>query len=176
LSYSLLVQKMRDGKTYGDPFLSTGREIFENGWRFRFNFSAPQPGSLYLLNEGPGPGGTVVLTMLFPLASAHGGLAQLAANERVETGWYVFDQHEGTEKFWIVWSPQPVDELELAARTANNENQGVIADAQRSTRIRDILLRYSAPAPAITTDALRYQTTLRTSADTLANAIELEHR
>jgi len=176
LSYSLLVQKMRDGKPYGDPFLSTGREIFENGWKFRFNFSAPQPGSLYLLNEGPGPGGAVVLTMLFPLASAHGGLAQLAANERVETGWYVFDQHEGTEKFWIVWSAQPVDELELAARMASSENQGVITDARRSTRVRDILLRYSATAPAITTDSLRYETALRTSADTLANAIELEHR
>jgi len=176
LSYSLLVQKMRDAKPYGDPFLSTGREIFENGWKFRFNFSAPQPGSLYLLNEGPGPGGAVVLTMLFPLASAHGGLAQLAASERVETGWYVFDQHEGTEKFWIVWSTQPVDELELAARAANNQNQGVITDPQQSTRIREILLRYSTPAPAITADSLRYQTTLSNSGETLANAIELEHR
>jgi len=176
LSYSLLVQKMRDGKPYDSPFLSTGREIFENGWKFRFNFSAPQLGSLYLLNEGPGPGGAVVLTILFPLASAHGGVAQLAANERVETGWYVFDQHQGTEKFWIVWSTQPVDDLELAARAANNQNQGVITDAQQSTRIRDILLRSSSPAPAITTDSLRYQTTLRTPSETLANAIELEHR
>jgi len=176
LSYSLLVQKMRDAKPYGDPFLSTGREIFENGWKFRFNFSAPQSGSLYLLNEGPGPGGAVVLTMLFPLASAHGGLAQLTANERVETGWYVFDQHEGTEKFWIVWSTQPMDELELAARAANSQNQGVITDPQKSARIREILLRYSTPAPAVTADSLRYQTTLRASGETLANAIELEHR
>jgi hypothetical protein len=114
--------------------------------------------------------------MLFPLASAHGGLAQLAANERVETGWYVFDQHQGTEKFWIVWSTWPVDELELAARAADNENQGVITDPQQSTRIRDILLRYSTPAPAITADSLSYQTTLRTPGEALANAIELEHR
>jgi len=176
LSYSLLVQKMRDGKPYDEPFLSTGREIFENGWKFRFNFSAPQPGSLYLLNEGPGPGGAVVLTMLFPLASAHGGVAQLAANERVETGWFVFDQHQGTEKFWIVWSTRPVDELELAAREANSQNQGVITDPQSSTRIRDLLVLYSTPAPTLTSDSLHYQTQLRGPGDRLANAIELEHR
>jgi serine/threonine protein kinase len=176
LSYSLLVQKMRDGKPYGDPFLSTGREIFENGWKFRFNFSAPEPGSLYLLNEGPGPGGAEVLTILFPLVSAHGGVAQLAANERVETGWYVFDQHEGTEKFWIVWSTKPIEALEMAARSANAENQGVITDPHQSTAIRDTLQRGSSPAPTIATDTAQYQTTVRGSGGVLADAIELEHR
>ncbi|HEX8815975.1 MAG TPA: serine/threonine-protein kinase [Terriglobales bacterium] len=176
LSYSLLVQKMRDRKQYGDPFLSTGREIFENGWKFRFNFSAPQTGSLYLLNEGPGPGGAMDLTILFPLASAHGGVAQLAANERVETGWYVFDQHEGTEKFWVVWSTTPLEALELAARSANADNQGVITDPHQSGAIRDILQRGSSPAPTVSTDTAQYQTTVRGVGEIVADAIEIEHR
>src|SRR5262249_44729187 len=35
LTYSLTVQKMRDGKPFQNEFESSGQEIFENGWKFR---------------------------------------------------------------------------------------------------------------------------------------------
>jgi serine/threonine protein kinase len=177
LSYSLLVQKMHSGKPYDSSFLSTGREIFENGWKFRFNFSSPQTGSLYLLNEGPGPGGAMLLTVLFPLPAVHDGVAQLTANERVETGWYVFDQHQGREKFWIVWAAQPVNEIELASRRfANDKDQGVISDPQQSTAIRSFLENHQSPSSGLTSDSTLEQSTLRGSGDTITYAAELEHR
>ena len=177
LSYSLLVQKMHGGKPYDSPFLSTGREIFENGWKFRFNFSSPQPGSLYLLNEGPGPGGAMLLTVLFPLPAVHDGVAQLTANERVETGWYVFDQHQGREKFWIVWASQPLNELELASRRfANEKDQGLITDPQQSSAVRSLLDSHKSPSSALTSDSNAEQSTLRGSGDTITYAVELEHR
>jgi len=176
LTYSLLVQKMRDGKPYEDPFPSTGREIFENGWKFRFNFFSTQPGSLYLLDEGPGPDGHTVLTLLFPTPSNHNGVSQLAANEAVQTGWYVFDQHQGTEKFWIVWATQPVRDLEMTERVVSNpKDQGMIRDPGQSAQIQDMLTRYSDVKPTVTTDSALHQTTLQGSVQVLASMVELEH-
>ena len=176
LTYSLLVQKMRDGKPYDDPFHSTGREIFENGWKFRFNFYSAQPGSLYLLDQGPGPDGGTVLTLLFPTPSNHSGVAQLAANEAVQTGWFVFDQHQGTEKFWIVWAAQPVRELEVAERDVSNpKDQGTIHDPAESNRILALLASYSSEKPTFTTDTVLRQSTLQGPGQVLAGMVELEH-
>jgi serine/threonine protein kinase len=176
LTYSLLVQKMRDGKPYEDPFPSTGREIFENGWKFRFNFFSTQSGSLYLLDQGPGPDGHTVLTLLFPTPSNHNGVAQLAANEAVQTGWYVFDQHQGTEKFWMVWAAQPVRDLEMTERVVSNpKDQGMIRDQGQGAQIQEMLTRYSAEKPTVTTDSALHQSNLQGSGDVLAGLIELEH-
>jgi hypothetical protein len=176
LAYSLLVQRMRDGKPYQAPFQGTGQEIFENGWKFRFNFSSVQPGSLYLLDEGPGPDGRLVLTVLFPIPSTHDGVAQLAANESVQTGWYVFDQHQGTEKFWIVWTAQPVRDLEDVARAvANPRDKGMITDALQAANLRELLAQFSSAQPVVTTDKALNQTTMRGSGEVLAGAVELEH-
>jgi serine/threonine protein kinase len=176
LTYSLLVQKMRDGKPYEDPFPSTGREIFENGWKFRFNFFSTQAGSLYLLDQGPGPDGRTELTLLFPTPSNHNGVAQLAANEAVQTGWYVFDQHQGTEKFWIVWAAQPVRDLEMTERVVSNpQDQGMIRDTSHSAQIQNLLTRYTSEKPSVMTDSELHQTTLQGSGDALASMVELEH-
>src|SRR5262249_12350599 len=44
ISYSLTVQKMRDGREYQEPFEATGQEIFESGWKFKLNLNSPQQG------------------------------------------------------------------------------------------------------------------------------------
>ena len=93
LSYSLTVQKYRDGKPFQSEFQSSGREIFEPGWKFKLNLTSPQEGFLYLLNQEPG--GNYVL--LFPLPSHNNGSAHIGANERLQTNWYVFDDQPGTE-------------------------------------------------------------------------------
>src|SRR5262249_44612336 len=64
IGYSLTVQRMRDGRPYQKPFESTGQEIFESGWKFKLNFSAPESGYVYLLNEGPTEGGAISYSLL----------------------------------------------------------------------------------------------------------------
>ena len=116
LSYGLTVQKMRDGRPYQDTFESSGQEIFENGWKFRMNITSPQEGYLYLLNEGPAAGGATTYNMLFPEPKTNGGSPRVTANQNIETAWMVFDEHQGTEKFWIVWAAQAVPELGKRSR------------------------------------------------------------
>ncbi|MEO6391429.1 MAG: serine/threonine-protein kinase [Pyrinomonadaceae bacterium] len=175
LNYWLSVQKMRDGKEYQVPFESSGQEIFENGWKFRFNAASPQSGYLYLLNEGPDAAGKTSYNLLFPMPSLNSGTAQLAVGQPMQTGWYVFDDHQGTERFWIVWSPQPVPELEAVKGVANPTDRGTITDPKQEAGVRDLLGRSGSTKPEVSKDTAKKQTNVRSKGDVLVNLIELEH-
>jgi hypothetical protein len=174
LTYSLTVQKMRDAKPYQDEFESSGQEIFENGWKFRMNLNAPQEGYLYLLNEGPA-GNAVTYNVLFPETKTNNGSPKVAADQKLQTAWMRFDDHQGTEKFWIVYSPAPVKELEAVTDKVNDTDQGEIKDSAQSRAVRDFLQKHSATKPEVTKDSARKLTTVKGKGDVLVNSVELEH-
>jgi serine/threonine protein kinase len=175
LNYSLTVQKMREGKPYQDTFESSGQEIFENGWKFRLNLSSPQEGYLYLLNEGPAAGDATTYNVLFPEAKINNGWSRVSAEQRLQTAWMRFDEHQGTEKFWLVWSASPVKELDAATDSVNDKDQGEIKDPAQARTVRDFLLKHSSPKPDVAKDSAKKQTTVRGKREILVNYIELEH-
>jgi serine/threonine protein kinase len=113
-SYWLTVQKMRDGKEYEDPFKSNGQETFESGDKFRLNVSSPNPGYLYVLNEGPPEPNRTSFVMIYPSHAINNGSATLGANQPVQSDWTIFRGPAGAENFWIVWSASPVTQIESA--------------------------------------------------------------
>jgi serine/threonine protein kinase len=175
VAYSLTVQKMRNGKPYQGEFESSGQEIFENGWKFRVNLASPQDGYLYLLNEGPANGGAVTYNVLFPESQTNGGSPRVSANQKLQTAWMRFDDNQGTEKFWMVWSPAPVKELEAVNDAANDKDRGEIRDAAKSKSVRDFLSSHSSQKPDVTKDSVKKQTIVSGKSDVLVNLIELEH-
>lgn len=175
LSYWLTVQKIRDGKPYQEPFESSGQEIFENGWKFRLNASSPQAGHLYLLNEGPDGKGSTSYNLLYPTPSTNNGTAKLAADQQMQTGWFVFDENQGTEKFWVVWSLQPVSELEAVKGVVNPEDKGTIKDAGQAAAVREFLAKHSSSKPTMEKDSARKQTNLKGKGDFMVSLVELEH-
>jgi serine/threonine protein kinase len=175
LAYSLTVQKMRDGKPYQNEFDSSGQEIFENGWKFRMNLFSPQEGYLYLLNEGPAAGDATTYNVLFPEPKTNGGSPRVTANQNLQTAWMRFDEHQGTEKFWLVWSASPIKEFEAVTAAVNDKDQGEIKDAAQSRRVREFLQKNSSTKPDITKDSAKKQTTVKGKGDVLVNYIELEH-
>lgn len=175
LAYSLTVQKMRDGKPFQDQFESSGQEIFENGWKFRINLSSPQDGYLYLLNEGPASGDATTYNVLFPEAATNGGSPRVTANQKLQTTWMRFDDHQGTENFWLVWSAAPVPALEAVTGAVNDRDLGEIKDAAKARTVRDFLKQHSATKPEVTKDSAKKQSVVKARTDVLVNAIELEH-
>jgi serine/threonine protein kinase len=175
LTYSLTVQKMRDGKPYQDEFESSGQEIFENGWKFRMNLSSPKEGYLYLLNEGPAAGDATTYNMLFPETKTNNGSPRVTADQKLQTAWMRFDDHQGTEKFWIVLSASPVKELEAVTNRVNEVDQGQIKDATQARDVRDFLAKHSSPKPEVAKDSAKRQTTVKGKGEVLVNSIELEH-
>jgi serine/threonine protein kinase len=175
LSYGLTVQKMRSNRPYQEPFESSGQEIFENGWKFRMNVTSPQEGYLYLLNEGPAAGDEITYNMLFPEAKTNGGSARVAADQKLQTAWMRFDDHQGTEKFWIVWAAAPVKDLDAVTDAVNDQDRGEIKDSAKLRRVRDFLAQHSSPKPEVAKDSAKKQTTIKRKGDTLVSFIELEH-
>jgi serine/threonine protein kinase len=175
LSYSLTVQKMRDGKPYQSEFESSGQEIFENGWKFRMNVTSPQAGFLYLLNEGPATGGTTTYDVLFPETKTNGGSPRVTANQKLQTEWMRFDDHDGTEKFWIVWAEAVVPELEAVTAVVNDRDLGEIKDEAKARAVRDFLNQHASPKPEVNKDTANKQSVVKGKTDILVNATELEH-
>jgi serine/threonine protein kinase len=175
LSYALTVQKMRDGRPYQDTFESSGQEIFENGWKFRMNIDSPQTGYLYLLNEGPAADGVTTYNLLFPAPSANSGSPYVAANQKIQTSWMEFDEHQGTEKFWIVWAAEAIPELEAVKGVVNPTDKGEIDDPEQAKAVRGFLTKHSATRPEVEKDKTKKQTNLKVAGNVLVNLIELEH-
>lgn len=175
LSYSLAVQKMRDGKPYQEPFETSGREVFENGWQFWMNIESPQAGYLYVINEGPLPrDGLPSYNVLFPLK----GSAAVAANQKIESPprqgrGYFFDAEAGTEKMWMIWAEKPVPELEAVKGVANPQDKGVITNPAQAKALQDFFNRHTSSKPEIEKDKQR--TIIKAKGDVLVNLIELEH-
>lgn len=175
LSYGLTVQKMRSNRPYQEPFESSGQEIFENGWKFRMNLTSPQEGYLYLLNEGPAAGDETTYNMLFPEPKTNGGSPHVTAEQKLQTAWMRFDDHQGTEKFWIVWAAAPVKELDAVTDAVNDRDQGEIRDSAKLRSVRDFLNQHSSPKPEVAKDSAKKQTNIKRKGDTLVSFIELEH-
>jgi len=175
LTYSLTVQKMRDNKPYQDQFESSGQEIFENGWKFRINLMSPQDGYLYLLNEGPANGDAATYNVLFPESKTNSGSPRVNANQKLQTAWMRFDDHQGTEKFWIVWSSSPVKELEIVTDAVNDRDLGEIKDAAKARSVSDYLKAHASPKPDIAKDSVKKESIVKGKGDMIVNAVELEH-
>lgn len=173
--YSIIVQEMqkdKDGKyvPLGDEFPSTGDEFFGNGWKFRIRFTAPQPGSLYVLDKGP-----VNYNVLFPTPKANNGLAKLSAGDVRETGWLVFDNNTGNEKLELVWSEKPLEQLESIFKDA--ASHGLIIDRPDQIKtVENLLEAYGSNPPNIVSDKLKDETTVQAKSRILVRELILKHK
>ena len=86
-----------------------------------------------------------------------------------------FDEQQGTEKFWIIWSAAPVKELEAVTEVVNDQDLGEIKDAVKAKAVRDFLNQQATPKPEVTKDSAKKQSVIKGKGDVLVNAIELEH-
>ena len=180
ISYSLTVQRMRDGVPYREPFESIGQEILESGWKIRFRFSSSQPGYLYLLNEGAPSNGAISYNVLFPFPSINNGSAQMSAGQPIQTGWNFLSQRAGTERLLLVWSSKAASELEEVKDVVNPKDKGLISDPAKLSAVRMFLNRHSLSRPEakpeISVDKDKKQTEVTSRGAVLVHSFELEHR
>jgi hypothetical protein len=139
------------------------------------NLNSPQEGYLYLLNEGPADGDTATYNVLFPENETNGGSPRVNANQKLQTAWMRFDDNQGTEKFWMVWSATPLQELEAVTGAVNERDLGQIKDKTKARAVRDFLKQHSSAKPDVAKDSAKKQTVISGKDNVLVNLIELEH-
>jgi serine/threonine protein kinase len=177
LTYWIRVQKFRDKKPYQPPFIVSCDMIFESDYRIRMNFRSRQSGHLYVLSEGP-PAASAQsqFVALFPSSSANKGSSLLLPDQVVqipEKTWFQFDEEQGTEKLWLVFSADAIAELEGLREFAGSRTGGLITDPARNQAVQNFLTTNSTHK----TDAEKEEdvTTLKTAGKLLLYAVKLEH-
>ncbi|HSQ24959.1 MAG TPA: hypothetical protein VLN44_11120, partial [Pyrinomonadaceae bacterium] len=113
--------------------------------------------------------------VLFPESKTNNGSPRVAAGQQLQTDWMRFDEQQGTEKFWMVWSATPVKELEAVTEAVNDRDLGEIKDATKARAVRDFLNQHATPKPEVMKDSAKKQSVVKGKGDVLVNAIELEH-
>ena len=177
LAYSVTVQKYREGKPFEQPFDLAGEILFEKDYRVRLNVRSWQDGHLYILNERPTAQGGAAFNVLFPSPTANGGSSHISPDVKVQIpgqSWFSFDEEEGTETIWLVWSAEEQPELEALKRFANPADRGEVADAELPA-LQNFLKTHAATPPEVTKDEERRETIIRARGDVLAYALKLQH-
>ena len=175
LTYWITVQKFKNNKPYQDPFPLAYEINFEENYRIRVNVRSPQQGYLYVINEGPAAAQPEYV-VLFPSPTANQGSPLLTAEQLVqipEQSWIKFDAQQGVEKLWLIFSADPVPELEAVKQFANPQNKGLIPDAAHNRAVQTLLNASSTSKP--TADKGESLTTLKAIGKLLIYPIKLEH-
>lgn len=184
LTYWLTVQRMLNNKPQGATVESEGNILFGNGWKFKLNLRPAQAGALYLINVGPGQNGADEYNVLFPLPATKNSSEKLeprlAANQTVQlpnVDWYQFVEQTGVERVWLIWSVEPLPDLDaiIGEAAANKDHPGVISNPEHITRIQSYFKQYESAPPKVINDKPTKRTSLKGFGTTVVNKIELSH-
>jgi serine/threonine protein kinase len=186
LSYS--IEARRDPRRYprAKPFSTFENAIFGTGDEIRFYISSPQSGNLYVINEGPmQTDGLPNFNILFPEVENDGGSPEIRAGQvaqvpppgpKKQESWFVFDDEEGVEHIWLVWSERVVPELEAVKGWANTKDNGAIRDLTQRASVSHYLTPFSAIKPEVERIEVSKHTKLKVRGGPLVWRMKLEHR
>jgi serine/threonine protein kinase len=160
-SYWLDLTRTNNGKPIDRSIRASGQEVFTNGDYFIVNFSSPQDGYLYLLNEGR--------NYRDATSFYYEGKYRIKPNTQVSSSRLGFDSKDGTEQFWFLFSTTAVDILEKYQ--APREIPETEADQVRK------YLTQRVPADLTSTEDISdAQTNVKASGEAIAYKAQLRHR
>jgi hypothetical protein len=171
LTYSFMVQQVRDGKPDGKPVPSSTLAP-KSGSRFKLVVASPQPGSLYVIGIGKDGSPTV----LFPKPEQKIA-SNLPAGKPVTLGWFEAPSDAVERGLCLVWSAYPIGELEAAASMLNNPAYTqYVGRRGPSAEIERFLQRHQAAAASVKAQRSGEKVVLHSAGDPLVYSIKLEER
>lgn len=176
VTYWVTVQPFRNGK-YEKPYTLSGEVNFEQQDQIRLNLRSPQDGHFYIINEAPRENSaTSDYVVLFPSPKTNDGYSFIRADRELQfpnQTWLRFDEQQGVERLWLVFSEDPLPALEALKGLVNVETRGHVTSDVQSKSIREFLGANSASKLSI--DRSDTLTTLKGANKILIYPIRLEH-
>lgn len=174
LSYSLMIQKMRDGKPFGVPYKSSGQETLESGYKFKMYFEPDEDGYMYVFNEGKNSEGVTGFYLLFPTPSINSGTSKVSKGQKIETAQNTLGGGVGTEIMWVVWTKDKSDDVEAATRSAFEQSGAV--ESEKTVLLKKFLEKYRPAKPDASKDSANQRTIVKGNGDAVVHRFEIEHR
>jgi hypothetical protein len=180
LTYAIAVRPSSQQGSGGAPIVIQENRGVAAGDLVRFSFESPQAGFLYVLNESPPDASAEsAFNILFPSPTSNGGAARVPAGMKVlipaQGDGFEVDAEEGTERLWLVWSMNAINELEAVAHWANPRDRGEIKSADDTDLVRNFLKMHASPAPQVE-QIDGTGTRLTSRGQLLVKLVTLEHR
>ena len=160
-SYWLDLTRTNNGKPIDRSIRASGQEVFTNGDYFVMNFSSSESGYLYLLNEGR--------NYRDATSFYYEGKYLIKPNTRASSPRLGFDNKDGTEQFWFLFSNSPIDFLEKY--DAPREIPETETD-----QVRKYLTQRMPADLTSTEDITNAQTNVKGSGEAIAYKAQLRHR
>lgn len=177
LTFGLNIVRARDGKRTR----ATGREMFDTGDTFKFDFTPGEPGALYVFNEG----GSGNWHVLFPTCENNRLDARLTSDRGFATEDYMFTnrsgREKGAEKIWFVWSAARIEVLDeivrQSARGCPKPCDGcmTVGDSAQRELLSRFMSEHGTPRPEVRFDKEQARTTLEGLDGILVHSLDLEH-
>jgi serine/threonine protein kinase len=175
LTYWITVQPFRNGK-YQQPYTLSGEVNFEQQDQIRLNLRSPQDGHLYIINEAPRAGFAPDYVVLFPSPSTNDNKSFVRADRELrfpDKTWLLFDKQQGVERLWLVFSEDPLPQLEALKGLVTYDTRGHVTDDVQTKTIREFLEANSTVKPGV--DKSDTLTTLKAPGKLLLYPVKLEH-
>jgi serine/threonine protein kinase len=174
IAYYLMIQKMRDGKPFQEPFRSTGRSSVERGYKVGINFVPQSGGNFYIFNFGTDEKGKNQFNILFPTPQRNGGRSRIEPGQLIETASNTVEGKSGTESIWMIWTANTNPDLEAAVAAAF-QNGGVVPDMSAQT-LQVFLDKARQSSPTASEDSENQQTIVTGRGDELVYKFKIEHQ
>jgi hypothetical protein len=177
LSYSLKVQKYRNDKPYKSPILIAGADttIFEKDDRLKLIFASGQRGYFYLLNEPPNSSRESPKYIILGASTESSDYPAPLVGEFPSDTWLRFDEKEGAETIWLVWSAQKIPALESVKSLDTEQAKGSIKDPKQLKAIDEFLKTYQASQILATQNDTKTGRALKANGELLVYRLVLEH-
>lgn len=128
LTYFATVQRVRNGEQ--EKWNGKDENVLDSGDKLRLTVNGTELGYLYIFSEGSLATNDTNFLMLYPNARTNNGMANIAPGQTIESEWIPLLDPAGVENFWIVWSVEPVKELEVAKTEAFSHAKGGLTGPQ----------------------------------------------
>ena len=160
-SYWLDLTRVARGTASDTSIRASGQEVFTSGDHFTVKFSSPQPGYLYLLNEGRNYKDDTSFYYI--------GKYTIKPDTQTSSSQLGFDNKDGTEQFWLVFSQAPVEIFE-------EHRPPLEIPLEQTLRVQEYL-NQSVPTDLTSTeDMANAQTRVSGSGEAIAYKVLLRHR
>lgn len=173
-TYWMNVQKAQTGLDENLPD-SSQLPVVRNGDKLELNLFTPNPGYVYVMNEGNTDRGESSFSMIYPQPGLEGGSPRLEQGRTITLKLKISGR-PGIEQFWMIWSTAPITELDAAQKAAFKSNALRLADRAIVETVRDFFSAHAHPEPDTKTEPENKKTIVTASADPLVKLLKLQHQ
>jgi class 3 adenylate cyclase/predicted Ser/Thr protein kinase len=174
--YSVTLTQLRNG-IRKKPFTLASEVVFEKGDEIQINVTSVEPAYLYAMNFGPMPDGSPSCNLLRLASGSFRVGLEPGVPLRIPQGSPIlFDAGEGLERFYLVYSKQPIDFIEsLGASQKNSAADLVITAPPDLARVSDWLTRQLKSVESAIADKEASRTRVQGYDPVLVHLVKLEH-